>query len=75
MPRLKTHRASAKRFKVTGGRNKRFMSRRATQDHFNARENGETVRAKRRDKVLEPNNQKRVRVLMPYALKRKYKGV
>ena len=66
MPRLKTHRASAKRFKVTGGRRRQFMSRRATQDHFNAREDGETVRAKRRDKVVDPVNTKRLKVLLPY---------
>ena len=66
MPRIKTHRASAKRFKVTGGRKTRFMSRRATQDHFNAREDGETVRAKRRDRVVDSTNTKRLKVLMPY---------
>lgn len=45
------------------------MSRRATQDHFNAREDGETVRAKRVDRVVDPTNIKRLKVLMPYAKK------
>lgn len=69
MPKIRTHRASAKRFKLTSGRNKKFMSRRATQDHFNAREDGETVRAKRVDRVVDPTNIKRLKVLMPYAKK------
>ncbi len=69
MPKIRTHRASAKRFKLTGGRKKRFMSRRATQDHFNAREDGGTIRAKRIDRVVDATSTKRLKVLMPYASK------
>lgn len=47
MTKIKTHKATAKRFKVTGsGKLKR---RKAGQDHFNARESGNTKRKKRRD--------------------------
>lgn len=66
MAKMKTHKASAKRFRVTGGRHKQFMSRRATQDHFNARENGNTVRGKRRDKKIDRSNTKQLDILLPY---------
>ncbi|MFH0830792.1 MAG: 50S ribosomal protein L35 [Parcubacteria group bacterium] len=69
MPKLKTHRASAKRFRFTGGRRGKFMRRRATQDHFNAREDGETVRLKRTDCAVAPMDAKRLKVLLPYARK------
>ncbi len=47
MSKIKTHKATAKRFKVTGsGKLKR---RKAGQDHFNSRESGKIKRNKRRD--------------------------
>ncbi len=42
----KTHKAYAKRFKIT--KNKKVLKRRARQDHFNAREKGKKTRAKRK---------------------------
>jgi len=45
--KVKTHKASAKRFRVTA--KGKFMKRTAGQDHFNARESGVTTRSKRRD--------------------------
>lgn len=68
MPKIKTHRASAKRFRVTGGKGKKrkYMRRRATQGHFNAREDGETVRLKRTDNQVHPTMAKRLKVLIPY---------
>lgn len=66
MPKIKTHRATAKRFRVTGGRKKRFMRRRATQDHFNARQDGETIRLKRTDVQVDKSVTKRLRKLLPY---------
>lgn len=47
MPKLKTHKATMKRFRYTG-KNK-ILRRKAGQDHFNARESGVTTRKKRRD--------------------------
>lgn len=67
MPKLKTHKASSKRFRVTGGRKGFFMRRRATQGHFNAREDGETVRLKRTDVQVDKADSKRLKVLLPYA--------
>jgi ribosomal protein L35 len=47
MPKIKNHKASAKRFLVT--KNKKVLKRKCGQDHFNARENGVTGNKKRRD--------------------------
>ena len=71
MPKIKTHQASAKRIKITGGRKRKLMSRRATQGHFNAREDGETMRGKRRDHEVSGANTKTIGVLLPYAKSRK----
>ena len=46
MPKIKSHRATAKRFKKTA--NDKLVQRKAGQDHFNARESGNTKRNKRR---------------------------
>jgi large subunit ribosomal protein L35 len=47
MPKIKTHKATVKRFIVTKGN--KLKQRKAGQDHFNAREDGKTKRNKRRD--------------------------
>ncbi|OGF25605.1 hypothetical protein A2303_00920 [Candidatus Falkowbacteria bacterium RIFOXYB2_FULL_47_14] len=47
MPKIKTHKATAKRFTLTKGG--KLKQRKAGQDHFNARESGNTKRNKRRD--------------------------
>jgi len=47
MTKIKTHKATVKRFKVTG--TKKLTRRKAGQDHYNARESGNTKRKKRRD--------------------------
>lgn len=47
MPKMKTHKATAKRFTITKGG--KMKQRKAGQDHFNARESGNTKRNKRRD--------------------------
>lgn len=44
---MKTHKATAKRFKIT--KTEKIKQRKAGQDHFNARESGNTKRKKRRD--------------------------
>lgn len=49
MPKLKTHKATAKRYKVT--KNGKIMKRTSGQNHFNARENGKTGRNKKSDVV------------------------
>lgn len=64
MPKIKTHQATAKRFKktVTG----KMLRRQAGQDHFNARQTGNTKRNKRRDISAHDRDVKNLRSLMPY---------
>ncbi len=66
MPKIKTKKSIAKRFRIT--KNKKVIMRRGGQDHFNARESGNTKRNKRRDAVIGCNKDaKNIRRLMPYA--------
>jgi len=64
MPKLKTHKATAKRFTIT--KNNKVIRRKAGQDHFNSRESGNTVRNKRRDILAGKADIKNIRSLMPY---------
>lgn len=59
MPKMKNHKATAKRFKVkkaktleNGTKVARIEKRTNGQGHFNARETGNTKRNKRSDKVM-----------------------
>lgn len=61
--KVKTHKASAKRFRVT--RQGKFMKRTAGQDHFNARESGVVTRRKRRDEEVAKVNIPALRKLIP----------
>jgi len=49
MPKLKTTKAVAKRFKIT--KSGKVKSRTSGQDHFNSRESGKIKRNKRSDKI------------------------
>ena len=64
MPKIKTHRATAKRFKKTA--TNKLMQRKAGQDHFNARESGKTSRQKRRDINTTLTLEKTIKQLTPY---------
>jgi len=64
MPKIKTHKATAKRFTVTG--TKKLKRRKAGQDHYNSRESGVTTRKKRRDIAAHKTNLKTIRQLTPY---------
>lgn len=48
--KLKTHQATAKRYRVT--KNGKIEKRAAGQNHFNARENGNTGRNKKSDVIM-----------------------
>ena len=65
MPKIKTHKATVKRFKVTG--TKKLQKRKAGQDHFNSRESGNTKRKKRRDIAADSQLEKTIKKLMPYS--------
>lgn len=62
---LKTHKALAKRVKIT--RTGKIMKRKAGQDHFNSRESGNTTRLKRTDIQAPSTLAKTIKTLLPYA--------
>lgn len=64
MSKIKTHKATAKRFILTKGN--KLKQRKAGQDHFNARESGNTKRNKRRDIDTNATLKKSIKLLMPY---------
>ncbi|MBI4779225.1 50S ribosomal protein L35 [Candidatus Falkowbacteria bacterium] len=64
MPKIKTHKATAKRFKVT--KNEKILKRKAGQDHFNSRESGKVKRNKRRDINISHTEKRAIKQLMPY---------
>ena len=64
MPKIKTHKATVKRFKRTG-KNK-LKQRKAGQDHFNSRESGNTTRQKRLDISTTKTLDRTIKQLTPY---------
>jgi ribosomal protein L35 len=53
MPKAKTHKATAKRFKVKKTKSGIKITKRTDgQDHFNSRESGKTKRNKRSDNTM-----------------------
>ena len=64
MPKIKTHKATAKRFKIT--KNNKILKRKNGQDHFNSRESGATTRSKRRDIGMAATEHRIIKRLMPY---------
>jgi len=65
MPKLKTNKATQKRFKIT--RKKKILNRRANQNHYNAKESGNEKRKKRGKKLTDKTNYKLIRSKLPYA--------
>ncbi len=67
MPKLKTHKATTKRFRFSGGKKKmKILRRKAGQDHFNARESRIITKRKRRDVNVNKTNYKTIKKLTPY---------
>lgn len=64
MPKIKTHKATAKRFTIT--KKDKVMHRKAGQGHFNARETGNTTRQKRRDISMSSTQTRTIKTLTPY---------
>ena len=64
MPKIKTHKATAKRFVIT--KSNKIRHRKAGQDHFNARESGKTGRNKKRDIEMDKSFDKTIKSLMTY---------
>jgi len=64
MPKIKTHKATAKRYTIT--KNKKIKHRKAGQNHFNAKESGKIKRNKRKDIDAHKTLTKTIKALMPY---------
>ncbi len=64
MPKIKTHKATAKRFRLTS--TDKVIKRKSGQDHFNSRESGNTKRAKRLDISADATLVKTIKTLTPY---------
>lgn len=69
MSKLKTHKATAKRFSPIK-KGERFQKRRNGQDHFKAKETGELTRRRRRDVTLDnKKDNKNIKQLITYVRK------
>lgn len=64
MPKIKTHKATSKRFAKTA--KDKVLHRKGGQGHFNSRESGNVTRQKRRDLELTSTLIKTVKQLTPY---------
>ena len=64
MPKVKTHKATAKRFYYTG--KGKLMRKKAGQDHFNSRESGKVTMRKRRHVSANHTSTKIIKALNPY---------
>jgi large subunit ribosomal protein L35 len=64
MPKIKTHKATVKRFALT--KTRKIKHRKPGQDHFNARESGQTKRTKRRDLTASTAFEKTIKTVIPY---------
>lgn len=66
--KLKTHKSTAKKIKITGGKRKRkLFTKHAGQDHFNARESGNITRHKRKNTAVAKVNERNIKRLLPYS--------
>lgn len=65
--KIKTHKATAKRFRVKRGKGVvKILKRTDGQDHFNARERGRVKRNKRSDKMMSNTLAKTILRAIPY---------
>ncbi len=68
MPKLKTHKTTAKKVKVSGGKkSQKLITKHAGQDHFNARESGRVTRHKRRNTEVSKSLEKNIKRQLPYS--------
>lgn len=65
MPKMKTRRASAKRFKPTGGG--RFKRARAFKSHILTKKNRKRKRRLASDTLVHDSNQSAIEAQLPYA--------
>ncbi|MBU0660936.1 50S ribosomal protein L35 [Patescibacteria group bacterium] len=70
MPKIKTHKATAKRFRATKPKDKakvKFMHATGGRGHFNGKESGNTGTAKRTDASAVRADVSTIKRSMPYA--------
>lgn len=65
MPKLKTNRAAAKRFRIT--KSGKFKRSKAFGAHLKTKKNAKRRRNLRRSSLLSPEDTKRIKKLLPYA--------
>jgi len=65
MPKMKTHRGAAKRFKVTG--KGKFKKNRAFKSHILGKKSAKRKRHLRQAEVVSDADAKRIRKMLPYA--------
>lgn len=61
---MKTHKATAKRIRVT--KSGKMIKRKAGQAHFNSRESGKVTRNKRTDMIVTSTLRKGIQRQLPY---------
>ncbi|MGM0453605.1 MAG: 50S ribosomal protein L35 [Thermodesulfobacteriota bacterium] len=64
MPKIKTNRAAAKRFKRTGSG--KYIFNKSHASHILTKKTRKRKRELRRQQVLDPTNRREVRQLLPY---------
>ncbi len=65
MPKLKTNRGAAKRFKITG--TGKVRRRKANKSHLLTKKSSKRKRNLRKSGLVDPTNMRGVRRLLPYA--------
>ena len=69
MPKLKTRKTIAKRFKLTNpkkSKKKKILKRKSGQAHFNAKESGRIMRKKRRSTKISKKHHEAIKKALPY---------
>lgn len=67
MPKLKTHKATAKKVRITKGKKKKIIMKTSGQDHFNARESGTVGLNKKRNQQANKVDERNIRRQLPYS--------
>lgn len=65
MPKMKSHRGAAKRFKVTG--KGKVLKNRAFKSHILEKKSAKRKRQLRHSQVISDNDSKRVKRMLPYS--------
>jgi large subunit ribosomal protein L35 len=64
MPKMKTNRSAAKRFSKTASG--RLKHKRGFKNHILTKKSPKRIRQLRHDKTLEPGDEARMKVILPY---------